>query len=725
MMEDLIIAPDQHIEVQPEATTSRQNDEAIDPSSLLLHQAAKKRFYTQHTQHLPSRSLLLFLNNGKTSKAQLVKTYKSLPRTKKNNSQVHSEDHVDSIVSHIKLQEDLMQDDPMSEMRRIEALKGIPECLTVKRSVKDKLNNSINQDSKKKVLSQWKRFRYTTSIFFIKMFITLKDFLSSIELWYSAIKSIEGNFGSGVATYFKFLRWLFLLNCMNCLLSILFIILPQSLVKAYSYDTEFNFGDIFIGKGFLENTILYYGFYSNVSAEYIVGYKYDIPSAYFLTMTCCYLLSFILLSIKVARSYKKCYIETSGGIRNTYATKIFCSWDHNISSSKAASLRSASIYRELKELLAETKSSSNSLFTLKKCSKLFIDFLSVCLVILAITATGMLLWNLLELHKPSREADPSSYLTIPLIVTIIMTVFPLFLSRLAKYENYRSQRNALYVTMIRIYSMAVIVIATLLIYWLSYSTFDCWQTELAQEIYRLIIFDFLIFTIGSFLVEAVHYYIHSSVQKNISAPSFDIALNTLNLIYNQILFWVVFYFSPPLSLIIVVKLFLTFHIKKYGLMRYCEPPSIPWRAAQTQTLFLALSFLGMTGTLTVLGYIFTSVQSNECGPFKNYTYTWEAIVEYVFNIKRDSELWKIITKIARPGVGAAIIVALSMIVYYLRAKAEASKKMVRILREMLVLQTRDKDFLMHEFSKVADENWLQRRTAFNESRISGYDIELS
>lgn len=44
-----------------------------------------------------------------------------------------------------------------------------------------------------------------------------------------------------------------------------------------------------------------------------------------------------------------------------------------------------------------------------------------------------------------------------------------------------------------------------------------------------------------------------------------------------------------------------------------------------------------------------------------------------------------------------------MSVYCLRAKAKASRDLVRILREMLVLQSIDKDFLLNEFSKVADE----------------------
>lgn len=37
-------------------------------------------------------------------------------------------------------------------------------------------------------------------------------------LWHQAIKTIESHNGSGVATYFKFLRWLLFLNIFYCIL---------------------------------------------------------------------------------------------------------------------------------------------------------------------------------------------------------------------------------------------------------------------------------------------------------------------------------------------------------------------------------------------------------------------------------------------------------------------------------------------------------------------------
>lgn len=47
---------------------------------------------------------------------------------------------------------------------------------------------------------------------------------------------------------------------------------------------------------------------------------------------------------------------------------------------------------------------------------------------------------------------------------------------------------------------------------------------------------------------------------------------------------------------------------------------------------------------------------------------------------------------------------ISVAVYYLRAQAEASKQMVHILREMLVWQARDKEFLLKSFTKVTNES---------------------
>lgn len=50
----------------------------------------------------------------------------------------------------------------------------------------------------------------------------------------------------------------------------------------------------------------------------------------------------------MARSYRRNYIETEGGLKNAFALKVFCGWDYSIATREAAELKSSSIYFELK-----------------------------------------------------------------------------------------------------------------------------------------------------------------------------------------------------------------------------------------------------------------------------------------------------------------------------------------------------------------------------------------
>lgn len=72
-----------------------------------------------------------------------------------------------------------------------------------------------------------------------------------MELWYGALKQIEGNFGSGIGSYFKFLRSIFNLNLFIAVVSFIFIVLPQllSVLKNGSPHSgeAFKFEHIFTG----------------------------------------------------------------------------------------------------------------------------------------------------------------------------------------------------------------------------------------------------------------------------------------------------------------------------------------------------------------------------------------------------------------------------------------------------------------------------------------------
>ncbi|XP_015509206.1 transmembrane channel-like protein 5 isoform X1 [Neodiprion lecontei] len=671
---------------------------------LTMRRPSVQRKHAQHARYMPSRTLVGL--NEETKHERHGRTNALLYATMRAHREPVSptEDRAMNIASRMELDDELMHDDPISELLRIEKLRDMPQCLTVKRTIKARLTTSVSENKKKrKPISFWKRLKYKISMSFTKIGMAMREVASTMELWYHSIKAIEGHFGSGVATYFKFLRWLFISNTICCVLSLGFIVLPQSLLEAYS-DTAFSGWDLLTGTGFFTDSIMYYGFYSNGTVSKGSYLTYSIPSAYFMTLLCCYIFTFLLLSIKVARSYRKNFIETAGGLTNLYASKIFCGWDFGIASYKAANLRSATIYGELKELLGEAQKQSH-----KGCViKTYVLLIQVAVTVLVITimsSTGVLLWKLLTQYTVDYSQTVFTLL-VPLSITTVMNLYPAFFSWLAQYEGYASKRTTLYVTMIRTYIMEVVIVGVLLAFWLSHSTENCWQTAFTQEIYRLIIIDFIISIVLIFMAQMIRSKIYILGWKKIGAPRFDIARNTLNLTYNQTLFWIAFYFSPPMSFVILAKLILIFYIKKYGVLNHCEPPSRSWRAAQTQTLFLALAFLSMVGVLTVLGYIVTNIKSQDCGPFQDYEYTWQMVVLGVLQLRNDSQFWVVVTGLAKPGIGAAILIAMCVAVYYLRAKACARKEMVEILRGMLVLEAQDKEFLLNGISRVTEEQWL-------------------
>ena len=94
--------------------------------------------------------------------------------------------------------------------------------------------------------------------------------------------------------------------------------------------------------------------------------------------------------------------------------------------------------------------------------------------------------------------------------------------------------------------------------------------------------------------------------EGIGCPEFDIARSTMNLIYNQTLFYVGLYFSPVLSLIITVKLLITFYIKKWGAIYNCKPFLKPWKAAHAHTVYLSIAFCSFFSVFIAYGYIITS-----------------------------------------------------------------------------------------------------------------------
>jgi len=90
----------------------------------------------------------------------------------RNVTKMSNEECANAIASHLQASNRFMQNDPASERFRMETLKAMPQCLTVKRSVKSQLLATVTQGTTKKSISYWKWFKYNISLKFIKVIMS-------------------------------------------------------------------------------------------------------------------------------------------------------------------------------------------------------------------------------------------------------------------------------------------------------------------------------------------------------------------------------------------------------------------------------------------------------------------------------------------------------------------------------------------------------------------------
>lgn len=90
-----------------------------------------------------------------------------------NSIQLSNEECANAIANHLQSSNKFMQDDPASKRFRLETLKAMPQCLTVKKFVKSQLLATVSQKTKKKPISYWKWFGYNISLKFRKVMLML------------------------------------------------------------------------------------------------------------------------------------------------------------------------------------------------------------------------------------------------------------------------------------------------------------------------------------------------------------------------------------------------------------------------------------------------------------------------------------------------------------------------------------------------------------------------
>ncbi|NP_001002705.1 transmembrane channel-like protein 6b [Danio rerio] len=138
--------------------------------------------------------------------------------------------------------------------------------------------------------------------------------VSSLQLWQTALKCVSGRFGTGVLSYFVFLRTLLFFNIFLFLFTALFLAVPQAVLPP-AQDTHTNntsrrssWGlEVLTGAGYFSDSVLYYGYYSNQTLQSgrrcsqssngtscDATFSYNMPLVYFFTIGAAFFIFMLL-----------------------------------------------------------------------------------------------------------------------------------------------------------------------------------------------------------------------------------------------------------------------------------------------------------------------------------------------------------------------------------------------------------------------------------------------
>uniref|UniRef100_A0A452RZZ1 Transmembrane channel-like protein n=1 Tax=Ursus americanus TaxID=9643 RepID=A0A452RZZ1_URSAM len=646
-----------------------------------------------------------------------------------------SDDQVNEII--IELIASLI---PMTSRDRIKAIRSQPRTMEEKRNLKwicqqAKSRKMVDKEKSKQSrrmleLNCCAQCLNSISRVYRRSKNSLSELLDSVSLWQKTLKVIGGKFGTSVLSYFNFLKWLLKFNIFSFIVTFSFITIPQFTV-AEKNTLQFTGLEFFTGAGYFGNTVMYYGFYTNSTIRHRNGgASYNMQLAYLFTIGACLIVCFFSLLYSMARYFRNNFINPhiySRGI----AKLIFC-WDFTITHETAVKLKQKNLSTEIRENLSEILQ-ENVKLTLSQQLIRFSAHLAAWVVSTGVAvACCVAVYYLAENNSEflKNHKDPGAVLLLPFLVSCINLAVPRLYSMFRLVERYEMPRHEVYTLLIRNIFLKISIIGILCYYWLNIvaqAGEECWETLIGQEIYRLLLMDFVFSLADSFLGEFLRRLIGMQFMTSLGLQEFDIARNVLELIYAQTLVWIGTFFCPLLPFIQMITLFIMFYVKNISLMMNFQPPSKAWRASQMMTFFILLLFFpSFTGVLCTLAITIWRLQpSADCGPFRGLPFFIHSIYGWIDTLsKRPSSLW--VVWIYRNLIGSVhfffILTLIVLIITYLYWQiTEGRKIMIRLLHEQIINEGKDKMFLIEKLTKLQDAEKRGNTSSFTLERR---DVEV-
>ncbi|KAL3976077.1 EphA7 [Sarotherodon galilaeus] len=549
-----------------------------------------------------------------------------------------------------------LRNKPWRMQRRLVLLKEAQEFV-------EKFEGALGKGRGKKLYA----FKVMMTKKLIKFNRDFENFKTACIPWERKIKEVESHFGSSVASYFIFLRWMYGLNLIlfgfmfglvvlpEVLMGLPYGSIPRKTVPRSEQDTAMDFSVLFDFGGYCKYSILFYGYYNN---ERTIGVlKFRLPLSYLLTGVGIFGYSLMVVIRTMARNANE---GGDGGDEGefTFSWKMFTSWDYLIGNPETADNKYASITTSFKESIVDEKENQkDENIHLRR----FLRILANIMILCCLGGSGYLIYFVVKRSQDFAKMDPASLTwfqknEVEFVMSLLGLVCPPLFETIAELEDYHP-RIALKWQLGRIFALFLGNLYTFLFalfdevnakleteqelknatewaiheynanYSSYYNTTDvpplvvnpadavrgpCWETAVGIEFVKLIVSDmqvtFLTILIGDFgraiTVRFLNYCWCWDLEAGIpSYAEFDISGNVLGLIFNQGMIWMGAFYAPGLVGLNVLRLLTSMYFQCWAVMACNVPHERVFKASRSNNFYMGLLLLVLF--LSLLPVVYT------------------------------------------------------------------------------------------------------------------------
>ncbi len=557
-----------------------------------------------------------------------------------------------------------------------------------------------------------------------------------LTLWRGSLKRIEGYYGTGVVSFFLFVKWLIFLNIVLSLILLVFVVAPTLYVKylnvtesSYTNYVVSNTSEVLSSISAVDKLIstvfdtesmvtspLYYAYYDRDFHLDLFYFQFNLPLAYVLATIMCLLYSFVSVLRNAAHGFKHQLLENQGQFY-VYCNVVFAGWDFCIQNENSAKVKHKALYNEIVGRLNVEKRKEEQRNRTKQewCKLCFVRIVVNIAVIMSLGIAGFVIFLA---FRSSNQANPETEKWFVKLLIEFRTagciiffniVFPFLFHWLGKFEQFNPifmvQISIFRTVMLRFSSLCVLLgsVYEKLLESSGKSSDDMksWESYIARELYKLLVLSVLTQIVFTFFINfprsfVVKHCANKFVQY-FGKQEFSLSTHVLDIVYIQTIIWLGSFYAPLLPVIGVLTMLVVFYVKKFACLVNCRPASDMYYASRSHSLYTFVLLISFAFSTVPWAYSIMEIRpSRNYGPFIKYETVW-AVIEQVF---ANFPEWvsRTATFCVSTTFVAPLLVILLLTNYYYYAVYVVNKQMVLVLKRQLILEGHDKQFLLNRLS---------------------------